>query len=40
MVSAQLRPAVPINCKDPTVTPESYEWLAPSFEIVGCHFAN
>jgi 2-keto-4-pentenoate hydratase len=32
--------AVPTGCKDPVKILGSIEWLAPSFEIVDCHFEN
>ena len=35
-----LRAPVPAGCKNPALVMESVEWLAPSFEIVDCHFAQ
>ena len=37
-IAFKLRAAVPIECRDPEQILESIEWLAPSFEIVDCHF--
>ena len=35
-----LRAAVPSQCRDPARILAAVEWLAPSFEIVDCHFAG
>jgi 2-oxo-3-hexenedioate decarboxylase len=37
-IAFKLRSPVPIECRDPVRILESIEWLAPSFEIVDCHF--
>jgi 2-oxo-3-hexenedioate decarboxylase len=37
-IAFKLRAAVPVECRDPEKILESIEWLAPSFEIVDCHF--
>lgn len=37
-IAFKLKAPVPTGCKDPTIILESIEWLAPSFEIVDCHF--
>jgi len=39
-IAFRLRAAVPANCQDPALILEAVEWLAPSFEIVDCHFAD
>jgi 2-oxo-3-hexenedioate decarboxylase len=39
-IAFKLRAPVPAGCKDPAVVMKSIEWLAPSFEIVDCHFTN
>ena len=39
-IAFKLRGLVPVGCKDPATLLQSIEWLAPSFEIVDCHFAN
>ena len=39
-IAFKLRAPVPIECRDPARILESVEWLAPSFEIVDCHFAD
>ena len=36
----RLRAPVPAGCEDPAAVLQSIEWLAPSFEIVDCHFTN
>ena len=39
-IAFKLSAPVPAGCKNPAVIMESVEWLAPSFEIVDCHFAD
>jgi 2-oxo-3-hexenedioate decarboxylase len=39
-IAFRLRAPLPENCEDPATMLESLEWLAPSFEIVDCHFAD
>jgi 2-oxo-3-hexenedioate decarboxylase len=39
-IAFQLRAPVPTGCRDPEVILKSIDWLAPSFEIVDCHFAG
>lgn len=39
-IAFKLRGPVPAGCRDPATILQSIEWLAPSFEIVDCHFAN
>ena len=39
-IAFRLRAPVPAGCKDPAAVLQSVEWLAPSFEIVDCHFTN
>lgn len=39
-IAFKLRAPVPAGCRDPAVLLKSIEWLAPSFEIVDCHFAD
>jgi 2-keto-4-pentenoate hydratase len=39
-IAFKLRAPLPTGCRDPTLILESIEWLAPSFEIVDCHFAD
>lgn len=39
-IALKLRAPVPLECRDPARILESVEWLAPSFEIVDCHFAD
>jgi 2-oxo-3-hexenedioate decarboxylase len=39
-IAFKLRAPVPANCRDAATILQSIEWLAPSFEIVDCHFAN
>ncbi len=39
-IAFKLRGPVPVGCTDPATILRSIEWLAPSFEIVDCHFAN
>lgn len=39
-IAFKLRAPVPVGCKDPATILQSIEWLAPSFEIVDCHFLN
>jgi 2-keto-4-pentenoate hydratase len=39
-IAFKLRAPVPSECRDPARILESVEWLAPSFEIVDCHFAE
>jgi 2-oxo-3-hexenedioate decarboxylase len=39
-IAFKLRAPVPVECRDPAKMLESIEWLAPSFEIVDCHFPH
>lgn len=39
-IAFKLRAPLPVGCGDPTLMLESLEWLAPSFEIVDCHFPD
>ena len=39
-IAFKLRAPVPVNCKDPGEILRCIEWVAPSFEIVCCHFAD
>ena len=39
-IAFKLRGPVPVGCKDPATILQSIEWLAPSFEIVDCHFTD
>ena len=39
-IAFRLRGPVPAGCTDPATMLQSIEWLAPSFEIVDCHYAN
>jgi len=39
-IAFKLRAPVPVECRDPARMLESVEWLAPSFEIVDCHFQD
>lgn len=39
-IAFKLRAPLPEHCEDPAVMLESLEWLAPSFEIVDCHYAD
>lgn len=39
-IAFKLRAPVPAGCDDPAVILRSLEWLAPSCEIVDCHFAD
>ena len=39
-IAFKLRAPVPAGCRDPATILQSIEWLAPSFEIVDCHFLN
>jgi 2-oxo-3-hexenedioate decarboxylase len=39
-IAFKLRAPVPVGCKDPATILQAVEWLAPSFEIVDCHFLN
>jgi 2-oxo-3-hexenedioate decarboxylase len=39
-IAFRLRAPLPAGCEDPLLMLESLEWLAPSFEIVDCHFAD
>jgi len=39
-IAFKLRAPIPTGCRDPEVILSSIEWLAPSFEIVDCHFAG
>lgn len=39
-IAFKLRAPVPIECRDPARILECVEWLAPSFEVVDCHFAD
>jgi 2-keto-4-pentenoate hydratase len=39
-IAFMLRAPPPVGCEDPAVMLEYIDWLAPSFEIVDCHFAD
>lgn len=39
-IAFKLRSPVPAGCRDPAAILQSIEWLAPSFEIVDCHYEN
>lgn len=39
-IAFKLHAPVPAGCKDPATILQSIEWLAPSFEIVDCHFLD
>ena len=39
-IAFKLRGPVPVNCTDPCEILRAIEWVAPSFEIVCCHFAD
>lgn len=39
-IAFRLRTPLPVDCTDPAVMLDSLEWLAPSFEIVDCHFPD
>ncbi len=39
-IAFKLRAPVPVNCKDPAEILRAIEWVAPSFEIVNCNFAD
>jgi 2-keto-4-pentenoate hydratase len=39
-IAFKLRAPVPAGCSDPAKILQAVEWLAPSFEIVDCHFLN
>jgi len=39
-IAFKLRGPVPVNCDDSAVVLESVEWVARSFEIVDCHYAD
>ena len=39
-IAFKLRAPLPTGCNDPLSILQSVEWLAPSFEIVDCHFAR
>ena len=39
-IAFKLRGPVPSGCTDPATILRSIAWLAPSFEIVDCHFAD
>jgi 2-keto-4-pentenoate hydratase len=39
-IAFKLRRPPPVGCKDPATILQSIEWLAPSFEIVDCHFSQ
>ncbi len=39
-IAFKLRSTVPTGCRDPAVIMQSIEWLAPSFEIVDCRYAD
>jgi 2-keto-4-pentenoate hydratase len=39
-IAFKLRAPVPAGCKDPAIVMECIEWLAPSFEVVDCHYAG
>ncbi len=39
-IAFMLRAPLPAGCQDPAEVLKSVEWLAPSFEIVDCHYAD
>ena len=39
-IAFKLRAPVPVNCTNPVEILRAIEWVAPSFEIVCCHFAD
>ena len=39
-IAFKLGAPVPIGCTDPATILRAVEWMAPSFEIVDCHFAG
>lgn len=39
-IAFKLGAPVPVGCTDPAEILRAIEWLAPSFEIVDCHFAD
>lgn len=39
-IAFKLRAPLPAGCRDPMLILDSIEWLAPSFEIVDCHFTD
>ncbi|MEQ1775178.1 MAG: fumarylacetoacetate hydrolase family protein [Burkholderiales bacterium] len=39
-IAFKLRAPMPVNCNDPAEILRAIEWVAPSFEIVCCHFAG
>src|SRR5690349_19847836 len=39
-IAFKLRAPVPSGCTDPEIILRSIEWLAPSFEVVDCHFVD
>jgi 2-keto-4-pentenoate hydratase len=39
-IAFKLSAPVPTGCSDPAIILRAVEWLAPSFEIVDCHFAD
>jgi 2-oxo-3-hexenedioate decarboxylase len=39
-IAFKLRKPVPVECRDPARILSCLEWLAPSFEIVDCHFPD
>lgn len=39
-IAFKLRGPVPAGCRDAATILQSIEWLAPSFEIVDCHYEN
>jgi 2-keto-4-pentenoate hydratase len=39
-IAFKLRGPVPAGCRDPAAILQAIEWLAPSFEIVDCHYAD
>jgi 2-oxo-3-hexenedioate decarboxylase len=39
-IAFKLRSPVPLECRDPARILQAVEWLAPSFEIVDCHFPD
>ncbi len=39
-IAFKLRAPVPAGCSEPAAVMKCIEWIAPSFEIVDCHFAD
>lgn len=39
-IAFMLRGPLPVGCTDPAIILQSIAWLAPSFEIVDCHFRD